>query len=1152
MRYAWLAIGLLAIPLPAAAAEKPSVLFCSPQGVTAGWLDLEYLKELHAKGFEVDYTDDLAEVTAERIKRYNVLVIFTTPDAFDVTTRGMKSSPEKARQFAQMIDGYAASGGGVLLMPTECNMLKQQVSDLTDLWGAKIPVELIEEKDPAKRGYLTHASQQVPLAWTDRVLPGPVSEGVRQVWYPIAPAYNAQMTGGLILDDAWQPVVRCSKTAVTKPIDLAKSTMPVLDRPHFRPATSEPVFFAVRGYQKGRIALVNQWRQFSFGSGTRLIFSRQVLSAGVGDRPSDFGKLLENTLRWLAGPNAPGGYAAPPDRFQPPNASPKVRNDYADQFWPYDPAALGNAAPAPHLKLFRGLIGARTTYSTGRGTVPEYARAAAAAGLDFLVFLEDFTKLDPAKLQHLRDECRQHSTPTLRLLPGFTIRNNIGNRMFFFGPDPAWIPDYCLTGPDKKTLYIQEQDGQGKFTGYITPFLDWVLNAYHVEKGQVGYYDFSGSPKGMRLPDLRLYGMAGVRYYRDGKLVEDNTEAFLTTAACTIPPAPASVNEVADAAELAREVQSGHALVYAQASGLGRVFEESLRWTHQYDAPNVSVSDGPRVLAWPNCYRVWALGAEEFVTGRTVMPSPLAVVSDRGLREIRLYNGPVLYRRFLPGGAKEFRQTLVLEGSIQKNLVMVAEDLDGRRAVTFARRCWRDGGLAVSFCSDHVNDGTMALAHGPYHYQWIRQPSLPSDVAGDTWDGGPLAMLPLVTSQQTPPTLDSDKGKEDGNRFDQIPMLEYSDDGALAVSSVRREVFDDSLLNVVNPWHTYGPIGGPSRLFEYVQRYREYVPPTVGYPQTGWAAPGVREGTNAALFRQEIAFKDDLAIKQLSLGYFHLKPEAQLVVRCNGKTTLHDLGQAKDESFSLRPGDWFGTFSTKPANSNLFFIRGEPVRMDRRGTVLFFFAERPAVKKGERVVFEAASIGFPLNVPIASQADLERYAAYLAAPDGMQILRGKRLERAGLLDLAPDGDFAMELSLPRPRQSLKLTLPVRVEGLNPRWSAGLLQRQGYVKGHYGTGENRYRPVGLDLAGTTYVPLYPDWAERTHVVVGHPIVAGPEGKELFIQVTKVADQPPRWHVSVNNPTDTVIKTVLRRGMPLPGLEFPDRALDLPAGGYVVLQ
>ena len=118
-----------------------------------------------------------------------------------------------------------------------------------------------------------------------------------------------------------------------------------------------------------------------------------------------------------------------------------------------------------------------------------------AAGLDFLVFADDFRLLDPAKLERLKNDCQKFSDAKLQLLPGFSIRNNVGNSMFFFSPNPAWIPDRCLSGPDKKTLYVQEEDGKGGYTGYITPFLDWVLGAYHVEKGQVGYYDFSGSPK---------------------------------------------------------------------------------------------------------------------------------------------------------------------------------------------------------------------------------------------------------------------------------------------------------------------------------------------------------------------------------------------------------------------------------------------------------------------------------------------------------------------------------------------------------------------------------------------------------------------------------------------------------------------------------
>lgn len=1158
-------VSLLACVLSGAASleagqPKPAILFCSPQGASYGWIDLTYLAELHQKGFEVDYTESLDAVTAERIKRYNVLVIYITPDAYDVTMRGKKSSPEKAKAFADLVDGYVASGGGVLLMPTEANVLKQAVADLTSRWGAKLPVEIIEEKDPQKLGALSHASQDVTLALTDQVLPSPVSEGVRQIWYPIRPAYNAQQTGPIAVDDAWQVVVKGSKTTSTKPVDLARSTMPVLDDPFQRTeGVSEPPLMAIRPYQKGRIALINQWRQFSVGAGTKYIYNREVLSAGVKGISSDFGRLLENTFRWLAEPSlgagSPGGYATAPERLLPPNHDPKVREAYAERFWPYDRATLDTVTPPPGTRVFRGLIGAKTHYSSGKAGVEAYAKAATAAGLDFLVFMDDFDKLTPQKLRQLTEDCKRLSTDKLLLLPGFSITNNIGNRMFFYSPDPAWIPDYCLTGPGKKTLYIQEENGKGGYTGYLTPFLDWVLGNYHVEKGQVGYYDFSASPKGMRMPDVRLYGMAAVRYYRGGRLVEDNTAAYLTTAQATIPPAPASVDEITSPEELLRDVQGGVALVYARARSLGTLFMDALRWTHQYDAPCVFMSDGPQILLWPNCYRVCTLGAEEFVTGVSVMPSPLWVVAEKGIKEIRLYNGQELFRRFLPGGKKEFQQVLVLDGTVQKNLVAVVEDLDGKRAISFARRCWKDGSLAVSFCSDHVNDGTMALAHGPYAYPCIRHPFLPNDIAGDTWDGGPLAALPLTGHQNTMPVLDSDKGREDGARFNQTPLLEFTDEGALAVSSPRTELFDERLERVVNPWHTYGPIAGPSRLMDYTQRYREYLPPTVGVPQTGWAGPGVRMGTNASLFRNEITFKEDLTIKSLAWGYFSGNPKAHVVFSLGGSKKTVDLSQpGKAETYLLRPGDWFGYFSTGLANSNLFFNRGEPVRIEHRAPYLFFHAdpENVQTQKGQTRIFEIAAIGFPLNIEIHSAADLERYVAYLAEPSGMQVLRGKRIDGPGLVEFTPDDSYVVELKIPKPIQKLDLTLPCRIQRLNPRWSAGLWQKQGYVKGDYGPGENRYRALGMDLEGIAYIPLYVDLAEMTHLVAGHPVIAGPEGKELFIQVTKVGSQPDRWHVSVNNPTDQTVTTTLTRAMDLPGLDFPRQAVTLQPGEYRVLQ
>jgi len=738
--------------------------------------------------------------------------------------------------------------------------------------------------------------------------------------------------------------------------------------------------------------------------------------------------------------------------------------------------------------------------------------------------------------------------------------NNIGNHMFFYGPDPAWPSDLTLTGPKKNLIYITEQDAKGGYTGYIAPYLDWVLRTYHVDKGQVGYYNFSGSPQGMRMPDLRLYAMAATRYYRDGKLVEDMTDQYLTTAQCTIPPTPASVNEVTSPGQLLAEVKSGHALMYAQATSLDRtaptgIFMGALRWTHQYDGFPVFNSDGPMVLAWPGCYRVWTYGAEDFVTGRNVMLSPLSVTSDKGLKSISLYNGRALFRRFLCGGAKQFSQVLVLDGTIQRDIVLVAEDVAGGKAVTFARRNWKDGALAPSFCSDHVNDGLMLLSHGPYWYAFNTPPSLSINIAGDTWDGGPPSTIPYTGSQCTSPVLDSEQGKQDGSRMNQWPALEYSDEGAVAVQTQRHEMFDARVASIVNPWHTYGPIDGPAPLFTHVQRFRQWVTPTTGVWNVYWAAVGVRVGVSPSLMINDMLFRTDVKPKSLRVGTIGFLPNTTLVVSTPEGVKTMDVGTGYP-SFPLKHGAWFGFIGKRLGNAQLFFNRGPDLTLAVTGTLeLRANVQGVTFKKGDRYTTEIAGFGFPLDVPVHTLAGLKQYVDYLAQPAGMRILRGKRVDSAGVLEMAL-ANHAVELSVPRPAKKLSLTLPLLVRGLNTRWSAGLFQRQGYSKGFYGPGANRYRPVGMDFEGSAHVPLYVDWADLTHVVVGHPVVADAAGTDLFIQVTRISDgegaKPPTWHVSVNNPTDAPVTTTLVRAMDLPGLAFTKQTIRLQPGQYRVLR
>jgi len=306
---------------------------------------------------------------------------------------------------------------------------------------------------------------------------------------------------------------------------------------------------------------------------------------------------------------------------------------------------------APEYKpLYRGLIGAKTTYSSGKGTVPAYAAAARKAGLQFVMFLDDFAKLTPETFAQLKADCRQYSDATLLLIPGFTIDANTGDHMFFCGIDRPWPAATALTGPNKTLFDLQPQDKDGKFTGYNGDSFNWLFE-YHGDKGNVGYYHFSSSPSNMRISDLRLYGAAALRYYKNGKLVEDMTDDYLTCAQATIPPAPVVFNEVRSPKELAREVKRGHSLTYVQARSVRTSSRTACGGRTSTPLQHVRVRR-PAHPRMANTVRVITFGAEEFVTLPAIMPSRITVTADPGLKEIAIYNGRELFRRFLPGARK--------------------------------------------------------------------------------------------------------------------------------------------------------------------------------------------------------------------------------------------------------------------------------------------------------------------------------------------------------------------------------------------------------------------------------------------------------------------------------------------------------------------
>eukprot|EP01048_Picozoa_sp_COSAG05_P015077 COSAG05_NODE_1774_length_4111_cov_5.453444_3_plen_633_part_01 len=297
--------------------QRGAVLFCSPQGpdqVPSGdYVDLAYLRKLQAQGFEVDWTSTLTDANATRIRRYNALVVFAT------STSAMGLTDALVAQFV-------ADGGGVLLLSQMYSL-----RNLSKAFGADLPAELMNESNATNIGQLSH--MPYPLWYTNNVAAtSPVSDGVKDLWFPSDPAYNGQMTQALLLPSPWITVARAMPTVLTGPVQHADGTWPFYPSP-VQPfvrnrSVAEPALMGVREVGFGRVGLLTMYNQFLFGSGEKWLFNSEVLSAGVSGRPSDMGLLLKNTLAWLIAPSllnsssVLGGFQTTPDTLLYPNERP--------------------------------------------------------------------------------------------------------------------------------------------------------------------------------------------------------------------------------------------------------------------------------------------------------------------------------------------------------------------------------------------------------------------------------------------------------------------------------------------------------------------------------------------------------------------------------------------------------------------------------------------------------------------------------------------------------------------------------------------------------------------------------------------------------------------------------------------------------------
>ncbi|MHB9026072.1 MAG: hypothetical protein ACYC7E_18185 [Armatimonadota bacterium] len=1140
-------------------------------------MDFPYLTELHQRGFNVDvgYSKE-RPITWERMKQYNCLVLTALPLPQGAATGHHAWPPPPTREeFLPLLERYMAEGGGVLvLLDTSTYNVTPEYENHTFYlarWGAKLPLEGLY--DPVT--VANHPHSGASFIYTDRILPSPVSQGVKGIWFPNkthSGNNNFEAYGQPIeVSTDWTVVVRGSESSYAQALKPGFALRP---NEHFTPYTRpdrvpSPPLYAIREIGGGRMGLSVLNEIFHLGSGSSWAHDRVMLGKGINKRPSDFHVLLENTMRWLAQPSLEkgtlGGYQQDPLVLKHPHFR-KAPTEYFPEFDSYQ-----NHVPPG--SVFRGLVGARTTYSCGTGTVADYAAAAQRAGLDFVVFLEDFSTCSAEKLKRLEDECKRLSSDKLLLIAGYTLQTNLGNHIFFMGADHRWPAPSQLDGPKKDRLRLQCFDKDGKLY-YNDEDAKNLLWHYAPPSGgrNIGYFNFANSsPGSVPVRNLRLYGMLGAVTYLNGKFVEDVTGDYLKITPQGNAPRLCAVELVNSPKELEAAVAAGHYLTHVSAPALSSL-PVYMGYGHQYGVHNCNPSTGPRIKAWAGCERVLTFAGEPFVTARYRV-RPLAwVISDVGLKELKIYSDGRLYRRILLNGDKEFKREFEWAYDRQREFVLEAFDVNGGRAFSAVHTSWCDANMNT-WCHDRQNG---ELWHGPFAILGPWQSGVITFYStGRTWDGGG-ALTPFAgLNVRTHPGLWEKNGVNEASDYRPMEGYTYTtcmDDSCRNIAGEAWNVYAPGV--VANAYITLGPTH-PAEQMTFTLRRTQYLPRVVG-PMLDWHAMwSEREGGGMVMFEGTMTLKKDMELGKIKVGqltlvnfpkesanvpWWAIRTSEQTAPLCGPKDTfaswqIHKtMGLPYTRYIPIERGGYVGTFGSILGTPSAVFNVGETALLyDAVYDGLYLSVPENAYKAGQTFTWRYLYLFDNMKHPSRNLGRLERIRAYFGL-DGrgntaLVVKQGTLQSHFGLPELAPVNGV-VEFEAPEPNFDLDVPLCLRFLGFNPNWTVGQYQLSGYSPGFYSKGQQVYRNLAPDDKNIVHLAVYTKGVPKTHCLVGHPVQC--DHTNLIIEVTKLSDKPHQWHVAVNNITDKPITTILKKAMDLPGFDFPDTPVTVPAGGYIVVK
>ncbi len=1083
-------------------------------------MDPRYATELAQDNIAVTQRPLTTALSLADLKAYHLVVVAdaVTPD--EAFTVGAVDVPNWWDITLPNLRRYVEQGGGVLVgshFREGGEGLATAVNRMLAPWGARVQAQqIIDPGHIADFSDATLAGPETPgrtvadgsfYCWTERIAAHPATLGVHRLYYPVVnmrwdDCYTTPPW--VLLDSAWTPLVRAmaGSGAYTTKTDKQYAWL--------EPLGHQDVIAAVRPAGAGRVGVISVNSYFTFfrpyttepnlGENHHGAIEGIFLHNGDGRTPSDGQRLLLGLFRWLAAaavdttPTPARTTPVAATRPEPAVATPPARSGEVPA--PTVAAPTADTAPPTRiidwdratvpptwrhrpmpadfdgmryydeqpditikgpLRYFRALIGVHSASSDGQGTVAEYAAAGRRAGYALIAFTERFEDLGgPEKWEALVQDCLAQSDDQLVCLPGIDIADPEGGRYLVFG-QPNY-PARSWLSADGRYLVANNALSLG-----FTTHMALVARPQH-------------SPHVFRL--FKHFQGVAVATYRNGALVDDGLEAYSWQVASGSNPIPVAVHEVYSPADVPAAAGVGFQQIMPADTVPHAADYFRCALSHFFDCPvRYFISEGPIIDTLAIRNKDEGQAAE----GRHLWRLALGARDSLRLTDVQLYQDGRPWRHWRPQ-AISFRQTIDGYHGWQHHWFAVFRDEQGRRAVGPALRTVTD--RWVCRCGDRQN--WLGEVAAQYTGMGLRELDLHLPVEG-LEEGAATWRYQAPRGAFLAPMLEFPFTSDRVCNTDFLLGQRYA-----GVTSFNEFAFDAAPMRVTVPARLYD---GRVRAIHFTPR--------------GLA----RSHLNGILYDIDLRLRQT-AERRGTDPVWPWFATVKGAYRHRSSAGWQTGDAAAAGCVDLVPGDLVGDWvvlspGLRLAGGQLGLVppQTHPVPAGARFTARLLQLNR---------AFGETASRRPEPFDVAGRmAELSRDMGFDGpTPYRLSLDRGRLAEVAWAAHMiATDGGVAGAVD----SAAIPYDLPLIIEGLNPRWSAGVWRSD--------VPDRVSDPVVVE--GTTgYTTL--DVNRGSGFYVGHWVTA--DQPEVCLQVEEWTAQ--RLRVEVHNPTEQPLTTTLRTPAEVP--------------------